>query len=209
MSKLKCSYWDSNAFSHALHVLFWMKNNACPLPPTDNGKGEQWAEKGERGKKAGKGREEPIVGYCTRPALWAAVTISQQGGRARGQNSLNKELRICLQCRRPQFDSWVRKIPWRRDRLPTPVFLGFPGGSAGKESSCNVGDLGSIPGLGKSSAEGNSIPQYTPVFRLGDFHGRYSWWGHKESDTTEWLSLSRSSGSHRDSESAGGESFLS
>ena len=31
------------------------------------------------------------------------------------------------------FDSWIRKIRWRRDRLPTPVFLGFPGGSAGKE----------------------------------------------------------------------------
>ena len=30
------------------------------------------------------------------------------------------------------------KIPWRRDRLPTPVFLGFPGGSVGKESACNV-----------------------------------------------------------------------
>ena len=29
-----------------------------------------------------------------------------------------------------------------RDRLPTPVFLGFPGVSAGKESTCNVGDLG-------------------------------------------------------------------
>ena len=39
------------------------------------------------------------------------------------------------------------KIHWRRDRLPTPVFLGFPCGSAGKESACNVGDLGSIPGL--------------------------------------------------------------
>ena len=33
-----------------------------------------------------------------------------------------------------QFDSWVGKIHWRRDRLPSPVFLGFPGGSAGKES---------------------------------------------------------------------------
>ena len=32
-----------------------------------------------------------------------------------------------------------------RDRLPTPVFLGFPCGSAGKESACNVGDLGLIP----------------------------------------------------------------
>ena len=34
--------------------------------------------------------------------------------------------------------SWVGKIFWRRDRLPTPVLLGFPGGSAGKESSRNV-----------------------------------------------------------------------
>ena len=31
-------------------------------------------------------------------------------------------LRICLQCRRPGFSSWVGKIPWRRERLPTPVF---------------------------------------------------------------------------------------
>jgi len=51
------------------------------------------------------------------------------------------------------FDSWVVKIHWRRDRLPTPVFLGFPCGSAGKESACNVGDLGSIPGLGRSPGE--------------------------------------------------------
>ena len=39
-----------------------------------------------------------------------------------------------------------RKIPWRRDRLPTPVFLSFPCGSAGKESSCDAGDAGSVPG---------------------------------------------------------------
>jgi len=52
---------------------------------------------------------------------------------------------MCLQCRRPQFDSWVGKIHWRRDRLPTLVFLVFLGGSDGKESTCNVGDLGSIP----------------------------------------------------------------
>ena len=56
------------------------------------------------------------------------------------------------------FNSWVRKIPWKRDRLPTPVFSGFPGGSAGKESACNVEDLCSIPGLGRSPGEGNSYP---------------------------------------------------
>ena len=33
--------------------------------------------------------------------------------------------------------------------LPTPVFLGFPGGSDSQESACNAGDLGSIPGLGR------------------------------------------------------------
>ena len=39
--------------------------------------------------------------------------------------------------------------------LPTPVFLGFPGGSDSKEYACNVGDLGLIPGLGRSPGEGN------------------------------------------------------
>ena len=48
------------------------------------------------------------------------------------------------------LNSWVGKIHCRRDRLPTPVFLGFTCSSAGKEFACNVGDqgdLGSIPGL--------------------------------------------------------------
>ena len=62
----------------------------------------------------------------------------------------------------PSSVSWVGKIHWRRDRLPTPVFLEFPCGSAGKESACNMGDLGSIPGLGRSPGEGNGYPlQYS------------------------------------------------
>ena len=56
--------------------------------------------------------------------------------------------KIHLQCRRPGFNPWVGKIPWRREQLPTPVFW------------------------------------------LGEFHGLYSSWGRKESDMTEWLSLS-------------------
>ena len=41
-------------------------------------------------------------------------------------------------------------------------WMGFPGSSAGKESACNVGDLGSIPGLGRSPGEGKGYPlQYT------------------------------------------------
>ena len=63
---------------------------------------------------------------------------------------------------------------------------GFPGGSADKESTCNVGDLGSITGLGRSPGEGKGS---TPVFWPGEFHGLYSPWGRKELDTTERLSL--------------------
>ena len=88
------------------------------------------------------------------------------------------------------FGTWVRKIPWRRDRLPTPVFLGFPGGSDGKEF-CNVGDLGSTPGLGRSPGGEHGNPlQYSC---LENPYGQrslvgYSPWGRKESDTTERLS---------------------
>ena len=66
--------------------------------------------------------------------------------------------RIHLQCRRPQVDTWVGKILWKWERLPTSVFLGFPCGSGGKESTCNVGNLGLIPGLGRSPGEGKSYP---------------------------------------------------
>ena len=46
--------------------------------------------------------------------------------------------------------------------LPTLVFLGFPCGSAGKESACSVGDLGLIPRLGRSPGEGKGYPlQYS------------------------------------------------
>ena len=53
---------------------------------------------------------------------------------------------------------FLPKIRWRRDRLPTPVFLGFPCGSAGEESACNAGDLSLIPGLGRSPGEGKDYP---------------------------------------------------
>ena len=64
-------------------------------------------------------------------------------------------------------------IPWRRDRLPTPVFLAFPGGSDSEESSCNLRDMGSIPGLRRSLEEGMGT------------HSSILVWGHKESEMTE------------------------
>ena len=90
-------------------------------------------------------------------------------------------VRIHLQCRRPRFDSWVWKIHWRRDRLPTPVFLGFPGGPAGKESACNAGDPSSIFGSGRSSEEGNGQPlQYSGLESSMDYivHGVTKSWTH-------------------------------
>ena len=68
------------------------------------------------------------------------------------------------------------------------VCMGFPGSSAGKESACNVGDLGSIPGLGRSPEGGNGNPlQYSS---LENPHGQrsiagYSPRGRKESYTTK------------------------
>ena len=102
--------------------------------------------------------------------------------------------RIRLQCMKPQFDSWVVKMPWRMYRLPTPVFLDFPGGLDCKEFACNVGDLGLILGLGRSPGGGHGNPlQYSC---LETTHGQrilagYSPQGRKESDTTEWLSTAQ------------------
>ena len=70
---------------------------------------------------------------------------------------------------------------------------GFPGGSDGKESACDAGDLGSIPGLGRSSGERNGYTFWYSC--LENPHGQrilagYSPWGCQESDTMERLTLS-------------------
>ena len=88
-------------------------------------------------------------------------------------------------------ETLVRPLDWEdpleKDKLPTPVFLGFPGGSAGKKSACNAGDLGSIPGLGRSPVKGKGYPlQYSGLENSTDstVHGVS-----KEPDTTQQLSL--------------------
>ena len=93
---------------------------------------------------------------------------------------------IIYECRRSQFDSWVRKSHWKMDIPPTPVFLGFADSSAGKESTHSARDLRSIPGLRRSPGEGKGYPlQYSGLenstncivhgvaksqTRLSDFH---------------------------------------
>ena len=74
------------------------------------------------------------------------------------------------------------------------MFLGFPGDSDGKESACNVGNLGSIPGLGRSPGGGHGNPLQCSC--LENPHGHkslvgYSPWGHKESETIERLSAAQ------------------
>ena len=76
---------------------------------------------------------------------------------------------------RDLIDPWVGKIPWRRNSLPTPVFLGFPGASAGKESARNAADLDLILGSGKIPWRRGSLP--TPVFWSGESHGLYNQMG--------------------------------
>ena len=69
---------------------------------------------------------------------------------------------------------------------------GFPGGSGGKESACNTGNLGLIPESGSSPGGENGNPLQSSCLEnptgRGTWQG-YSPWGHKELDTTERLTL--------------------
>ena len=94
----------------------------------------------------------------------------------------------------PLYDSWVGKICWRRDRLLTQVLLGFPCGSAGKESACNA----DRPGFDPWVVEDRDLHQEDPLEKGNATHssilawrspGLYSPWGCKELEKTERLSL--------------------
>ena len=81
--------------------------------------------------------------------------------------------------------------PWPNPVERSSLYLsGFPGGSDGKESACNAGDLGSIPGLGRSLGGGQANPlQYSILenpHRQRSLAG-YSPWGRKESDRYDWV----------------------
>ena len=80
-------------------------------------------------------------------------------------------------------ETWVRFLgledPLEKDSLPAPVFLGFPCGLTDKESTCNVGNLDSVPGLGRSPGEGKSYPlQYSGLENSMDYivHGVAKSW---------------------------------
>ena len=72
--------------------------------------------------------------------------------------------------------------------LAIPVFLDFSGGSDDKESACSVGDLGSVPGLGRSSGEGNGYSfQYSC---LENSMNRGAWWATVPGIAKGWTQLS-------------------
>ena len=136
----------------------------------------------------GEGNGNPLQCSCLenprdRGAWWAAVYgVAQSRTRLKRLScsmyswaSLVAQLvRICLQCRRPRFNPWVGKMPWRRDRLSSPVFLGFPGGSDGKESAHNARYLGSSPGLGRVPGRGHGSPPSVLAWRNSMDRG--AWW---------------------------------
>ena len=83
---------------------------------------------------------------------------------------------------------WATELNWT-EHVNLCKFICFPCGSDSKESACNAGDMGSIPGSGRSPGEGNGYPSGSlldngyPVFLPGEFHGQrslvhYSPWGH-------------------------------
>ena len=96
-----------------------------------------------------------------------------------------------FQCSALKQSNYRLCLSWDFQLISLPIILGFPGGSEGKQSACNAGDLGSITWVG-------TIPwrrkwQSTPLFLPGESRGQrslagYSPWGHKKSDTTEQLS---------------------
>ena len=106
---------------------------------------------------------------------------------------------LCIFCYQSMCNGWT--ATWAKRSAKCEEFLmslywigvsfiqmGFPGCSDGKESTCNAGDLESIPGSGRSAGGRHGLP--TLVFLPGQRSlTDYSSWGHKESDTTEWLTL--------------------
>ena len=78
--------------------------------------------------------------------------------------------------------------PPEKGRLPTPGVIGFPGDSVSKESTCNAGDLGLIPGLGRSFGGGHDNPlQYSCLENSMD---RGAWWATVHRVTKNWTQLS-------------------
>ena len=139
---------------------------------------------GEPGKHAGDGRARTDPGVSSPRLSWEWQINFHTVFNA----CIGSAKKFAWVCMTSYGEIWM-------NFLANPLFLLLPHGSDGKESACNVGDLGLIPGLGRSPGGGHGNPlQYCS---LKNPHGQrspvgYSPWGLKESDTTEWLSTAHS-----------------
>ena len=159
-----------------------VKNNACPLPPNDNGKGEQRAEKRESGEEAGLEREEKSPQSVIGPDLRLCGLLSS--GR-KGQGTEFIKVR--------SSESACNA----GDPGSLPGSGRSPGEGIGYPFQYSWASLvlswlrihpqcrrpGFDPWVGKISWRREQQP--TPVFCPGEFHGLYSPWGCKEPEPTE------------------------
>ena len=91
--------------------------------------------------------------------MWALVVVAH-GLSSGSSHALEHRINNCATWTQLLCGMWDPPRPGIEPM--SPALMGFSGGSAGKESACDVGDLGLIPGLGRSPEEGNSYPlQYS------------------------------------------------
>ena len=132
-----------------LRLLHWQTNLIPVAPP-------EW-------KMSRKNLDKESQEQCrvqpggSRKASWALI----EGASLIAHPPARQETRLCF---------LSLEYPLERDRLPTPIFLGFPCGSVGKDSACNMGNLVSIPGLGSYPGEGKGYPlQYSGLENFRKF----------------------------------------
>ena len=130
--------------------------------------------------------------YCVRSTRHRVMSCRREGCNETNMAQLDKKAAthkdgsssVTLSVLSPH----QKTVPWERLRQGVD-----PDGSDGKESACSAGDPGLIPGSGRSPGqedpleEGTATHSTIPAWRIPMDRG--AWWGRKELDTTEWLSL--------------------
>ena len=134
--------------------------------------------------------QAPLSMEFSRPEYWSDLPFPFQGiFLTQGSNPGLLYYRQILSLSEPQGKplpggATPNFVPERFLSIP----WGFPGGSNGKESACNAGDTGSIPGSGRSPGEANGFPlQYSC---LENFVGRGAWWATVQGAAKSWTRLS-------------------
>ena len=123
-----------------------------------------------------------LMENCVYPAEPGWGGVSRRGGGSRNSLMPGSSVQVVLK-------QWEVK---GLDKILTRSHQGFPSGSEGKESACHAGDLGSVPGSGRSSGEGNVYPlQYSFLENSMNWRVlRATFHGVSELDTTEQLTHS-------------------